>query len=166
MSWQIIENGIYDLRKWKIIAAHFVNLAITKTHVTQQTSTIACIYVRVCVHFFPSKNYSNYLFCFIFQKYSIRVNLYLFLTKCPLNHCSYSDFVFVCSSASQDFTPVLPAVLPWVGHISWVRSICDVTTHFAVSVWRQQGPCSHHHTQTVVKSVPLLWSVLREEAVA
>lgn len=61
---------------------------------------------------------------------------------------------------------VVPAVLPGVGYISWVGSFGDVPAHFAVSVWRQQHSGSHHQTQAVVERVPLLWTVLREEAVA
>lgn len=59
-----------------------------------------------------------------------------------------------------------PAVLSRVRHISRISSFFDIAAHFTISVWRKQGPCSHHQTQTVVKRVSLLWTIFCEVAVA
>ena len=79
---------------------------------------------------------------------------------------SFQLLMWNLDSANVKQYCVLPAVLAWVRYVTWVSSFSDVTAHFAVSVWRQQSPGSHHQTQTVVKCVSLFWPILGEETVA
>lgn len=73
--------------------------------------------------------------------------------------CSISSS---CSQASRSS----PAVLPGVGHVSRERPLGDVPAHPAVPVRRQQRPGAHQQTEAVPERVPLLRTVLSEEAVA
>lgn len=59
----------------------------------------------------------------------------------------------------------LPAVLPGFGYIARKRPVSDHAAHFTVSVRWQECPCLHKQSQAVIKRVPLLGPVLREEAV-
>lgn len=60
----------------------------------------------------------------------------------------------------------IPAVLSGIGHISRIGSFFNVAAHFTISVRGEQGTCSHHQTQTVVKCVSLLRTIFCEVAVA
>lgn len=60
----------------------------------------------------------------------------------------------------------LLAVLPGLGDIPWVGVFRDRLAHLAVTVGGEEGSRLDKEAETVVKSIPFLWPVFREEAVA
>lgn len=60
----------------------------------------------------------------------------------------------------------LLAVLPGLGDVPRVGVFCDGLTHLAIAVGGEEGSRLDEEAEAVVKGVPFLWPVFREEAVA